>query len=192
MHEVDSAARLQELVKSAELSSYRENLLQQLLCVELLQACWLRGLPPLELAHALVDFSGYDLVASYGDVTRHIQLKATRGKIILSKALAEKPSGCCVLLQPSTVEMDSGRPRIAMTYRFLGGGPNKPLELTPSWRTARATRYARSADGGYSRPERANHVEVPRSAFGPTVDIDGLVSALFGPSSSGGGMDQDS
>lgn len=92
--------RLARLARSAELSSYRENLLEQILSVELIQACWLRDLPPLELAHALVDFSGYDLVASCGPVTRHIQLKATAGKIVLHRALATKPSGCCVLLLP--------------------------------------------------------------------------------------------
>ena len=75
MPDAEGVARLQQLTKSAELSSYRENLLEQLLSVELLQACWLRGLPPLELARGFVDFSGYDLVASCGDVTRHIQLK---------------------------------------------------------------------------------------------------------------------
>lgn len=176
----DAAARLDRLMRSAELSSYRENLLEQLLSVELIQACWLRSLPPLELAHAFVDFSGYDLVASCGPVTRHIQLKATAGKIVLHRALAAKPSGCCVLLLP-TVRADGGsEPRIAMTYRFLGGMPNYPLVIDPSWRPARSTRYARTAEGDFARPERANHVEVVKSAFDPATDIDGVVTALFG------------
>ena len=45
MPDAEGVARLQQLTKSAELSSHRENLLEQLLSVELLQACWLRGLP---------------------------------------------------------------------------------------------------------------------------------------------------
>ncbi len=174
-----AAARLDRLARSAELSSYRENLLEQLLSVELIQACWLRELPPLELAHALVDFSGYDLVASCGPVTRHVQLKATAGKIILHRALATKPSGCCVLMLPK-VRADKPAPRIDLTFRFLGGKPNEPLVIHPSWRSARGTRYARTAEGDFARPERANHVEVPKTAFGAVVDINGLVDALFG------------
>ena len=178
----DEAAheRLARLARSAELSSYRENLLEQILSVELIQACWLRALPPLELAHALVDFSGYDLVASCGSVTRHIQLKATAGKIVLHRALATKPSGCCVLLLPKVRAGDGGPPRIVLSYRFLGQLPNHPLVVDDSWRPARGTRYARTAAGDFQRPERANHVEVPKSAFGPIVDINGLAAALFG------------
>lgn len=183
MRDTQAVELLTQLTRSAELSSYRESLLEQMLSVELIQACWLRGLPPLELAHALVDFSGYDLVASCGAVTRHIQLKATVGKVILNRALAQKPSGCCVLMQPSVREGDSGQPRIVMTYRFLGDLPNEPLMIDPSWRIARGTRYARTADGDYARPERANHAEAPRSAFGPSIDIDGLALALFGSGS---------
>jgi hypothetical protein len=175
-----AVAQLQQLVKTAELSSYRENLLEQLLSVELIQACWLRDLPPLELAHAFVDFSGYDLVASCGGVTRHIQLKATAGKIILHRALALKPSGCCVLLKPMATSQDETPPRITMTYRFLGGLPNEPLVIDAAWRPARGTRYARTSEGEFARPERTNHVEVPRSAFGRALDVDGLVTALFG------------
>lgn len=83
----DAATCLGRLARSAELSSYRENLLEQILSVELIQACWLRDMPPLELAPDLVDFSGYDLVASCGAVTRHIQLNATAGKVVLHRAL---------------------------------------------------------------------------------------------------------
>jgi hypothetical protein len=134
----------------------------------------------LELAHAFVDFSGYDLVASCGAVTRHIQLKATAGKVVLHRALASKPSGCCVLLTRSVTASDESSPRIIMNYRFLGGSPNEPLVIDPAWRAARGTRFARTPDGEFARPERTNHVDVPRSAFGPTLEVDGLVTALFG------------
>lgn len=181
----DDVAHLEKLTKSTELSSYRENFLEQVFCVQLIQACWLRRLPPVELAHALVDFSGYDLVVSCGQVERHIQLKATVGKITLNRELARKPSGCCVLMQPTVTQGEAARPRLAMTYRFFGGLPNDPLPVDPAWRPAKGTRYARTAQGEYARPERTNHVEVPRSAFGRPVDIDGLVGLLFGQGSDG-------
>src|SRR4051794_37851447 len=97
------ASTLASLLSSFELSSYRESLLEQLFVADLVQGCWAAGLPPVELSHALVDFRGYDLVATCGSMTRHIQLKAVAGKAArwdLHRSLAEKPSGCCVLLRP--------------------------------------------------------------------------------------------
>lgn len=178
---VAPVARLEQLVNTTGLSTYRENLLQQLLAVELIQSCCLLGLPPVDLAYAAVDFSGYDIVATCGAITRHIQLKATKsGAVGLHRALSSKSSGCCVLMKPTIRHGAEAPPRISMTYRFLGGPPGDPLELNTAWPEAQATRYSRTEDGGYARPSRTNHVAVPRSAFGPPVDIDVLAVALFG------------
>lgn len=73
-----------------------------------------------------------------------------------------------------------------MTYGFLGGDPGEPLVIDPAWRAARGTRYART-EGDFARPEGANHVEVPRSAFTPAVDVNGLADVLFGNAEAGTG-----
>src|SRR4051794_783581 len=76
---------LAELVQSFKLSSYRANLFEQIFCAELLQGCWLAGLPPVEIDRPFVDFQGYDLVATCRQVTRHIQLRR-RAVVSLSTA----------------------------------------------------------------------------------------------------------
>src|SRR5438270_12925038 len=93
---------LAELVQSFKLSSYRANLFEQIFCSELLQGCWVAGLPPVEIDRPFVDFQGYDLVATCGGVTRHIQLKASRGgQLAVHRNLIFKPSACVVNLEAS-------------------------------------------------------------------------------------------
>src|SRR5438874_13241347 len=65
---------LEDLVRSYELSSYRESLFAQLFVAELLQGCWIAGLKPVEIDRPAVDFQGYDLVATCAGVVRHTLL----------------------------------------------------------------------------------------------------------------------
>jgi hypothetical protein len=128
-----------------------------------------------------VDFSGYDLVVSSGPATRHIELKATADRIVLSRSLTTKPSGCCVLLQPLVRSKEQATPRLELTYRFFGASPNMPLTLDAAWPSARGARYSKDVTGAFVKPERMNHVVVPRSAFSPVTDASGLLDYLFGP-----------
>lgn len=115
---MSSDRSLWDLVRSFELSSYRENLFEQIFCSEFLQGCWLAGLPPIEIDRPFVDFQGYDLVATCAGITRHIQLKASRGgQIAVHRNLGLKPSACVVnlgLRQPRN-QKSSPAPR----YRFV-------------------------------------------------------------------------
>ena len=180
---------LEQLLTTPELSSYRESLLEQLFCAELVQACWAAGHLPVELSHAFVDFQGYDLVATCGAITRHIQLKAVAGKAArwdLHRALALKPSACCVLMYPTAA--DHAR-RIELGYRFFGGGPGQPLVFSADLKPPPHSRpdaagqpvAEGSADDEPARRERVNHLRVPRARFSQPMDIAGLVTVLFGP-----------
>lgn len=94
-----SGHSLDDLVRSFEYSSYRENLFEQIFCSELLQGCWRAGLGPIEIDRPFVDFQGYDLVATCGAIVRHIQLKGSRGgQLAIHRRLAAKPSACVVNL----------------------------------------------------------------------------------------------
>lgn len=177
---------LELLLKTPELSSYRESLLEQLFCADLVQACWTAGHPPVELSHAFVDFRGYDLVATCGAVTRHIQLKAVAGKAVhwdLHRDLALKPSACCVLLYP-TVAKDASR--IDLLYRFYGGKPGQPLAFSadlrppPHRRPDAAGQPDAEGQADGARRGRLNHLRVPRAHFSPTVGVGELVTTLFG------------
>jgi len=177
---------LDELLTTPELSSYRESLLEQLFCAELVQACWAASHPPVELSHAFVDLQGYDLVATCGAVTRHIQLKAVAGKAVhwdLHRALAAKPSGCCVLLLPSVAE---GGRRIDLAYRSFGGEPGQPLEFPaglrppPHRRPNAAGQPAAEDPDNAERRGRINHLRVPQRYFSHRMDVFNLVTKLFG------------
>jgi hypothetical protein len=168
---------LSKLLDDPTLSSYRESLLEAIFVSDLIQAAWRGGYSPVELAHAFVDFQGYDLIATCGPVTRHIQLKALRSpRITLHKALLEKPSACCILLRPTVIGEG-----IAMKYRFFGGEPGEALEFPADARVAKRSTPA-VRDGEMIKPERANHVIVPRSLFEPQSDasMSDLLPLLFG------------
>src|SRR4051794_33676591 len=166
---------LNDLLMTPELASYRESLLEQLFCAELLQACWRAGHPPIELSHAFVDFQGYDLIATCGVVTRHIQLKAVAGKAVhwdLHRALELKASACCVLMYPTAPDGAAG---ISLGYRFFGGAPGEPLtfsaDLKPPPHRRPDALGQPDADGEGERRGRVNHLRVPRARFSEQTDI---------------------
>ncbi len=167
---------LQELIAGFELSTYRENAFEQLFCSELLQAAWMQGLDPLEIDRPFVDFAGYDLVITCGDVSRHTQLKATAGQMKIHRALADKPSGCVVNLRPA---VDGDPPRIRFRYDLFAGAPGLPLDLA-GLPAARKAHNTRQLDGSFAKSERLRHVVVPRSRFSKNLDVDELLRGLFG------------
>jgi hypothetical protein len=168
---------LGELLTSFEQSTYRENVLEQLFCGEVLQAAWALGYPPLEIDRPFVDFQGYDLVVSCAAVTRHVQLKATRGQVVVHQMLAEKPSGCVINLRPTV----AGAPaRIGFAFDFFGEAPGEQLDIS-GLKRAKKSINTRQPDGTFAKDERIHHVAVPRSAFnGRGLSTDGLLLQLFG------------
>lgn len=169
-------ASLTDLLSSYEFSSYREHVLTQLFVAELLQACWIANLKPVEIDYPAVDFQGYDVVATCGSVVRHIQLKATKGRIAVHRALADKPSACLINLAPST---SGSPPRIRFGYRFFGEDPGQPLDLG-GLRSARKTYNTRIDHDQFAKAERPNHLAVPNSKFTTIPDTNELVLRLFG------------
>ena len=165
---------LAELAQSFKLSSYRANLFEQIFCAELLQGCWLAGLPPVEIDRPFVDFHGYDLVATCRQVTRHIQLKATRSRIAVHRALAQKPSACVVNLK---VERDD--PRITFRYRYFGGAPGEAMFIE-GFPAAHKAINTREATGEFRKVEREQHVVIPAARFSSPMTIEELARALFG------------
>lgn len=167
---------LKSIITNYELSSYRESLLEQIFCADLLQGCWMGGFPPVEIDRPLVDFQGYDLVLTCQGITRHVQLKATKGRVSVHRALGSKASACVINLLPFV----AGNPRrVNFTYLFWGAAPGEPLDLR-DLKAARKTINVRGRDGIFAKPERTHHVEVPSSYFETLTGVDALASRLFG------------
>ena len=87
--------------KHYEHSSYRESLIAHLFVGELLKLAWQRYDCGLEVAKPEVDNAGYDVIAEFNGVVRHIQLKSSHLASSTSKQnmhvkLADKPSGCMI------------------------------------------------------------------------------------------------
>lgn len=172
----DGLRRLHALAKSHEESTYRESLLEAVFIAELVQSCAMAGRPWVEIARAFVDFQGYDLVATCGSVTRHIQLKSSRPGVDLHRALTEKPSACCVITVPY---VDSDRRRIGLDYLWFGGGPGTQLAFPPDARPAKTARNV-FRDGEWMKVERKNHLRVGARHFEFLPSVDEVATRLFG------------
>jgi hypothetical protein len=174
--------RLAALARSHEESAYRESLLESVFVTELVQSCAMESRPWVEIARAFVDFKGYDLVATCGRITRHIQLKSSKPPVDLHRALAEKPSGCCVVTVPY---VDPDARRIAFDYLWFGGAAGEPLTFPTDARPAK-TSTNRKRDGVFVKVDRKNHLRVGAAHFKLVPTIDELASLLFGSPSSAG------
>lgn len=158
-----------------EQSSFREQLLEHLFVGELLKFSWLQDSCSLEIAKPEVDRAGYDLVAEAHGVIRHIQLKTTyigarSRQYTVHLALAEKPSGCIIVILFNQATLQLG------PYLFFGDEPGKPLPPISQFRVARHTKA--NAEG--FKAERPLHRVVPKSAFSQIDTLEALYARLFG------------
>jgi hypothetical protein len=127
-----------------------------------------------EVARAHTDSNGYDLVLSEGDVTRHVQLKATKagGRLSPQKintALASKPSGCVVWLHVDANTLEPKR------YMWFGSTPGERL---PDLGTRVAKHVKGNAKG--EKLDRAAIRELERSRFTEISTVDDVFETLFG------------
>lgn len=161
-------------------SKLRERILEYQLLGQLLRGLWSRSVTEVDVLRSDIDASGYDLVMRIGGITRHIQLKSSRGdagKVSVSKSLETLPGGCVVW-------MLVGDDLSVSSFLWLGREPGdeKGGELPLSLDGFPVTRHSRvNRQGEYG--ERANHRDVPRCAFTPKANLDELIEALFGASS---------
>ena len=129
-----------------------------------------------EVSRSKTDAFGYDLILGSGEVTRHVQLKASRigGSTRTQKinqALTRKPNGCVIWLK---VDSDTLMPKI---YGWLGSAPGVRLSDLGQ-KVAKHTKG--NAEG--VKALRPNIREVGWAKFTQFSSIDGVFDALFGPS----------
>jgi hypothetical protein len=157
------------------LSSYREMLLEHLFAGEIMRHGWLSGIKRLEVLKPQVDDGGYDLVLEGGAIVRHVQLKATFrgskvGRFTINAGLANKPSGCVVIVLFDPTTLDLG------PFLWFGGAPGRPL---PSLMGFAVGKHAKGNAQGV-KLQRPNMRVVPRSRFEPLRDIAHVAERLFG------------
>ena len=80
-------------------SILRERIVEHVFVGDALRRLWQLGVTDVEVLRAEFDAGGYDLVMSFRNIVRHIQLKTgTAASVKVSLKLLEKPSGCVIWL----------------------------------------------------------------------------------------------
>jgi hypothetical protein len=155
-------------------STLRERIVEHVFIGDVLRTLWRRGVTDVEILWPEFDAHGYDVVMSRGPVVRHVQLKTqAAGKVSVSCALAEKPSGCVVWIGLNKVTLELG------PFMWFGGPPGDPLpDISQYPNPKRATHNAEGV-----RPIRKNHHELPPTAFTRMKTVDEVVVRLFGDGS---------
>jgi hypothetical protein len=152
-------------------STLRECIVEHVFVGEMLRRYWRRGVRDVEVLISEFDAHGYDLVIVRGRIIRHVQFKTGRnkpGKVSVSRALAEKPSGCVIWIKVND-SLDLG------PFYFFGGAPGSPLTTLSAFPSPR--RATHNKDG--VRPIRQNHCEIPATQFRMVTEIDDVMALLF-------------
>lgn len=150
-------------------STLRERIVEHVFAGDVLRTLWRRGVTDVEILRPEFDSHGYDIVMSRGPVVRHVKTQAA-GKVSVSRALAEKPSGCVVWIGLNKATLELG------PFMWFGGAPGLPLpEISQYPNPRRATHNAEGV-----RPVRKNHHVLPPSAFAKLKTLDEIVVRLFG------------
>lgn len=135
---------------------------------------WQLGVPCVEVLRSEFDAGGYDLVMSYRNVTRHIQLKTKTvgGKtdaVRINVKLMDKPSGCVlwIVVTPDLV-FDH--------YLWFGGEPGEPL---PDISANMIAKHSKGTSLG-KKNERPMHRVIARGKFERILALDLSLGKLFG------------
>jgi len=163
-----------EMRRHAENSALREVILEHLFIGEVQRHLWRLGIHDVEVLRSEFDAAGYDLVISRGEITRHIQLKASRAKgarrhVNVNRKLAAKPSGCVIWI---AVDDDL----TAASYLWFGNGPGEPLANLDGFSTSHHSK----ANMDREKTERPNLCDVPKSAFRAVNGVPDIVELLLG------------
>jgi len=169
-------------------SMFYEQLVEHIFISEVLQEAWYRHGKTVEVLHAEIDASGYDVVLECNGYLRHIQLKTSkpnkRGSQPINVALASKPSGCIVwILRHENKETC----RVSFSYLFFGGKPGKPLPSLNAFPFAKRTTPNKEG----IKPTRQSIHKIPKGHFTPVRDTTAIVECLFGLSHQTGEMAED-
>lgn len=154
-------------------SSLRESILEHAFLGAVGGELWKRRHYRMEILRAEVDAAGYDIVATVGQITRHIQLKAMvqggRASWPIALALSNKASGCIVVqvVDKETLAVDH--------YLFFGDTPGRPL---PDITGGSQTKHAKGDSRGVKKV-RKDRYQVPKKRFERVDTTAGLVDRLF-------------
>lgn len=155
-------------------SVLRERIIEHVFVGEALRRLWQRGVTEVEVLRSEFDAGGYDLVLSYKNVIRHVQLKSaieggTTSEVTINLKLADRPSGCILWIVVDEQLAFRG-------YRWFGEPPGQPLRDIGNKKVARQTRA--NADG--VKGVRQGHRKLRKGDFEELATLDAVLERLFG------------
>lgn len=156
-------------------SSYVANVIKHVWLSDLLRHVW-QHYPgsKVQIYQAEVDDSGYDIVLTLNEITRHVQLKASHAQAKTSwqdiHLELERAIGGCVVW----IIYDAATWNI-QSYRFFGGTPENPLPTLIGFKVAKRVFPNRQG----VLPLRPNVRRVPRASFVNFSTLEQLSSRLF-------------
>ena len=163
-------------IKNAEISisTFFSKLIEHRFIADIMMIAWYKHQATVEILRSEIDVSGYDIIMSYKNIKRHIQLKSSiaGGRTVQQRiniSLLEKENPCIVWL---VREYDEEKKDFNFKYLFWGartGGRN-----TADIKNCKKPRDAKG------KKEKLNHRNVPKGKFEVCEDIEDLFSKLFG------------
>lgn len=165
---------MDETAKHSLFSTLRENIIEHLFAGELLRRLWQLSVFDAEILKSEFDAGGYDLVITWKNITRHIQLKVSReggarSQVNVNLRLAEKPNGCVVW-----ISVDDNL--VLKNYSFFGEKPHIPL---PSILTMKVVKHTKGNAQGI-KLAREGHRLIKKNQFTALRDLDHLLEYLLG------------
>lgn len=160
----------------AERSSYVENVLVHRLVADLASELWCRDPnSPLHIFNSEVDDSGFDLVLTYADKLRYIQVKqvhlngkAKKFSVRLEFTLLR--GSCVVVVVHSESELQAAH------FLFFGGSASEPM---PSVKSEKASVSPIKRGEGGKKKVRPHYRDIPRKKFRGPLNTGELFDALF-------------
>ena len=155
-------------------STLRERIVEHLFIGDVLRRLWQHRITDIEILRSEFDAGGYDLVLSHRNIVRHIQFKtvgvsAKASPTKISLKLAEKPSGCVILIVVTPC-------LILDSYLWFGDEPGKPL---PGIDALKIAKHNKGTAKGIKN-DRPNHRTLPRNRFVRLATLDDVIERLFG------------
>jgi hypothetical protein len=158
-------------------SLYFEKLVEHRFISDIMTYCWHKKGVTLEIIHAEIDINGYDLIISYKNTNRYIQLKTTdiKSKTYnqnFNSLILNKENPCIIWILRS---YDNNKNDYDFSYLFWGSDVKKSLPDIEKYKTAKQNKPNLSGKKEY----RKNIKIIPKKDFIKFNTIEKLFNKLF-------------
>jgi hypothetical protein len=158
-------------------SVYFEKLIEHRFISDIMMHCWFKYEKTLEIIHSEIDTNGYDLIISYDNINRYIQLKTSEengktAKQNLNISLIKKENPCIVWIIRN---YDKSRNDFIFSYLFWGSNIGEKSPNVENYKTAKHPK----ADMKGNKKQRPNIRIIPKKEFIKLNSMEKLFEKLF-------------